>query len=132
MIIPFHIKTDTDNLLANNVAYDHLQLKYKDSVELSAIYYSKAETIKVSTTGVAPIAGNLNVGFGASSSKNDVHCSQQGDTAVTELNSQSPWISKLEIITTHPTPRFFISLKGSIYFEFNSSSQTIIHEIVSK
>ena len=69
----------------------------------------------------------LNVGAGATSSKIDSHSNQQGYTAVTELHSQAPWISKLEFITTHPTPQSFIFLKGSIYFEFNTSNQTIIH-----
>ena len=41
------------------------------------------------------ISGNLNVGVGATSSKIDPHSNQQGYTAVTEIHSQSPWISKL-------------------------------------
>ena len=61
--------------------------------------------------------GNLDVGVGATSSKVDSNSNQQVFTAVTEIHSQPPWISKLEFITTHPTPRSFIFLKGSIYFE---------------
>ena len=73
------------------------------------------------------IIGNLEVGVGATSSKIVSHSNQQGFTAVTELHSQSPWTSKLEFITTHPTLLSFIFLKGSIYFEFNSGNQTITH-----
>ena len=57
------------------------------------------------------IDGNLDVGVGATSSKIDSPSNQQGFTAVTEPHSQSPWISKLEFISTHPSPRSFIFLK---------------------
>ena len=73
------------------------------------------------------VTGNLNVGVGATTSKVDAHSNQQGYTAATELHSQSPWISKLEFVTTHPIPRSFMFLQCSIYFEFNSINQTIIH-----
>ena len=71
------------------------------------------------------IDGNLDIGVGATSSNIDSHSSQQGYTAVTGIHSQSPWIRKPEFITTHPSPRSFISLKGSTYFEFNASNRTI-------
>ena len=71
------------------------------------------------------IDGDLDVGVDASSSNIDAHCDQQGYTAVTELHSQSPWISKFGLITTHPTPRSFIFLKGSIYFEFNANNKRL-------
>ena len=73
------------------------------------------------------INGNLDVGVGPTSSKSDSHSNQQGYTAVVEIHSQSPWIGKLEFISTHPTPRFFIFLKGSIHFEFNANNQSVIH-----
>ena len=57
------------------------------------------------------VDGHLDVCVGASPSKIDSHSNQQGYTAVTELHSQPPWISKLEFITTHPTPRSSYSLK---------------------
>ena len=102
------------------------------SAQTGALNYTKTDTgnllaNKVSTTGDVSISGNLDVGVDASSSKVDVHCNQHGYTAVTELHSQSPWISKLEFLSTHPTPRSFIFLKGSMYFEFNSGNQTITH-----
>ena len=72
------------------------------------------------------VSGHLDVGVGASSSKIDTHSNQQGYTAVIELHSQSPWISKLGFLTAHPTPRPLIFLKGSTYVEYNSN-HTIIH-----
>ena len=83
--------------------------------------------MSLKSNGSAVTDGNLAVGVGASSSEIDVHCNQQGYTGYTELHCQSPWIFKLEFISTHSTPRSLIFLQGSIYFEINSSSQTIIH-----
>ena len=73
------------------------------------------------------VSGILNVGVGATSSKIKAHSTQQGDTGHIELHSQSPWIFKLEFITTHPTPRSFIFQKGSTYFGFHHSNQSIAH-----
>ena len=92
---------------------DYIQLSSSDS--------------KVNIYKDTTINGNLDVGVGATSSKIGSHSNQQGFTAVTEIHSQSQWISKLELISTHPTLRSFIFLKGSIHFEFNASNQTIIH-----
>ena len=83
--------------------------------------------VTVDQNGNVALTGNLDVGVDASSSKSDAHCNQQGYTGYTELHSQSPWISKIEFISTHPTPRSFILFKGSIYFEFNNANQTITH-----
>ena len=84
--------------------------------------------LTVYQNGDTTISGNSNVGVGATSLKIKVHSTQQGYTGHIELHSQSPWIFKLEFITTHPTPRPFIfQKKGSIYFEFNANNQTVIH-----
>ena len=85
------------------------------------------EGLWIYDNGNTTVSGNLDVGVDASSSEIDVHCNQQGYTGYTEVHCQSPWTSKLEFISTHPTPWSFIYLKGSIYFEFNSSNQTITH-----
>ena len=100
-----------NNFIANFI----LITPFLTSTQTGELYYTKTDTDnllanKVSTTGDAALTGNLDVGVGASSSKIDAHSNQQGYTAVTELHSQSPWISKLEFITTHPTPRSFKSL----------------------
>ena len=83
-------------------------------------YAYKGFSIKSDSS--AGLHGKLDVGSGAVSSEIDVHSNQQGHTAVIELHSQSPWISKIEFTTTHPTPSSCILLKGSIYFEFTHSS----------
>ena len=70
--------------------------------------------VTVNPNGNVALTGNLDVGVDSSLSKIDAHSNQQGYTAVTELHSQSPWTSKLECISTHPTPWSFIFLKGSI------------------
>ena len=69
----FYTKTDTDNLLAN----------------------------EVSTTGDATISGNLDVGSG-SSSRIRSHASASGYTGYSELNTASPWDLWINLQTTYP------------------------------
>ena len=75
---------------------------------------------KVNICKDTSISGNLDVGVGATSSKIGSHSNQQGYTAVTEIRSQSPWISELEFITTHPTPRSYVTLATKQLYIINN------------
>ena len=117
-----------------NQGYIHFKTNHTDGLLLSVVKDSLRDEVYmyigndiVYIHGDTATGGHLDVGVGATSSKIDSHSNQQDYTAVTELHSQSPWTSKLEFISTHPSPRSFIFLKGSIHFEFNASNQTIIH-----
>ena len=77
---------------------------------------NSTNVVTVNQNGNTTISGNLDVGVSASSSKIDVHCNQQGQTGYTELHCQSPWVFKLELISTHSTPRSLISPRFNVFW----------------